>query len=71
MITEIAYRFPTHVLANRFLNELKPWKKHHVKAKLAKDSFEVQVSYTIERGTYTTIAGDLDSLAEQYQGSEC
>lgn len=71
MLNQIAYKFPHHSGANRFLNELRHWSKHDVKAKLHRQSSSVLVSYEINLGGFDYTCSDLDELAARYQGSEC
>ena len=70
MITEIRYQFSNEPAANRFLNELKHWSLHDVKARLNKRASQVKVSYEFDGRGFDYTCSDLDSLASQYGGSE-
>lgn len=67
---QLVYQFPTHTHANRFLNELKHWSLHRVKARLHKASFNVIVKYVYDDQDFDYTSSDLDELAKQYGGAE-
>lgn len=71
MINSISYQFPSHIQANRFLNELTHWSEHDVKAKLFEKREKVKVSYEVASSGFDYTASDLDDLANKYQGVEC
>lgn len=70
MITYIQYQFSNEATAYRFLNELKHWSLHDVKARLFKQSNTVQVSYEYDSKGFDTTCSDLDELAAYYNGVE-
>ncbi len=71
MVTDITYQFASSTQANRFLNELRDWHKHEVKAKLYVKSNMVKVSYEFDGRGFDYTCSDLDDLASQYNGIEC
>ena len=71
MVTEISYQFTSHIQANRFINELKYWDKHEVKAKLFTKSSRVKVSYEFNGRGFDYTSSDLDDLASLHGGAEC
>lgn len=70
MINEIAYQFASAPVAYRFLNELKHWSLHDVKARLYKGDNTVKVSYEFDTRDFDYTCSDLDALAGQYGGQE-
>ncbi|MGB3724208.1 MAG: hypothetical protein WA981_00435 [Glaciecola sp.] len=70
MITEIEYVFASESQAYRFVNELKHWALHEVKAKLNKRANQVKVSYEFDGRGFDYTCSDLDGLASQYGGQE-
>ena len=67
---QVVYQFNSHTEANRFLNELKHWSLHVVKAKLYKATHSVIVKYTYEQKGFDYTSSDLDELASRYGGTE-
>lgn len=70
MQSQLVYTFSSATEANRFLNELSPWRKAPVKARLARNDQTVSVTYDAEKGGFDTTASDLDDLAASYGGKE-
>lgn len=70
MLTQIQYQFCSHPPAYRFLNELKHWDKHEVRAKLYKNDHSVAVSYRLQSGEFNYVCSDLDDLASKHGGTE-
>lgn len=71
MITDITYKFESHIQANRFINELQHWEKHSVKAKLFAKSNMVKVSYEFDERGFDYTCSDLDDIASIHNGTEC
>ena len=70
MVSQISYQFSSASDANRFLNELKHWSLHEVKAKLYKRSDSVTVKYDFDGKGFDYTCSDLDDLANRYCGVE-
>lgn len=74
LISELHYRFSSGQIANRFLNELTHWSSSsgnvQVRAKLAKGSNTVKVSYQFDGRGFDYTSSELDDLAGQYDGEE-
>jgi hypothetical protein len=64
------YGFDDAPTANRFMNDVNSHKNlEHAKAKLF-DRDKVRIQYIAQQGHYDNTLSDLDSLCEQYGGSE-
>ncbi|MDT0593680.1 hypothetical protein [Glaciecola petra] len=67
---QLVYQFNSHADANRFVNELKHWSLHEVKAKLHRASNNVIVKYSFDGKGFDYTSSDLDDLAARYGGHE-
>ncbi len=70
MQAKIVYQFESAQVANRFLNDANASLDGKVKARLAKGSDTVSVTYQYSQGAFDTTSADLDDLAARYSGRE-